>query len=201
MKQWAKGANPQTADQTGQRASLSAFAQEWQNITGAQRDDWDVYAALAAQEKTNSLGETYSVSGFAWYVALSNNLVRAGLSDIDSAPLLGTPETPTITAANLRDSTHPSGSQLALPVPGDPADRYIAAYASVYNSQGRKAALVPSRWLVTDPWTVSVNINVQSGINTKFGTIQAGQVAFYRARVMNLEGRMGADSTIRVVAV
>lgn len=93
---WNNTTNPRTAPQQVDRAYMSAHASEWEDLTQAQRDDWDTYAAAAAQELTNSLGETYYASGFNWYCRINQHLLLAGRSRRDTYPTVAAPAAPTV---------------------------------------------------------------------------------------------------------
>ncbi len=196
VKTWGKGSNPRTAPQTQQRANLVQFAQNWKNLTAAQRTDWDTYAALPAQDKTNSLGETFSISGFAWYVALSNNLKRAGAAAIDSAPLLGTPATPIIQDARLVDDGFAGDSRIRLTAGSPTLTAEHIVTGVVLNSEGRATATINRTWLNTEVPNVGRAVFFQDEINAKFGTIQTTQFGFFEIQIQNAEGRQGAPDAI-----
>lgn len=199
-KIWSKGSNPRTAKQTEQRSRLSNFAQNWQNLTSAQRADWDTYAALAAQDKIDSLGETFSISGFAWYVALSNNLVRANRTAIDSAPVLGTPATPVIESASLNDDSSGTSSQVKMTAGSPQLSSDHIVTGNVVNTLARTTTTINRKWLTTEVPNVNRVANFQGEINEKFGTIQLEQFAFYEVQIQNLEGRQGSVASISVQA-
>ncbi len=195
LKAWAKGSNPKTATQTAHRAILSSFSQNWQNITAAQRTAWDVYAALAAQDKTNSLGETYSVSGFAWYVALSTNLVNAGLSAIDSAPVLGTPGTPIIESVLLRTTDSGLSTAVRLTAGSPGLTDSIPAYISLFYSQARLVGQNQPPWMNTTIPDAGRRIFMKTESELKFGVIQLGNSAKFTVAIQSTEGRRGPEAT------
>jgi len=110
LKSWGKGSNPRSALQTANRADLTTFAQSWAAISAANKTNWDTYAAAAAQDKTNSLGETYSASGFNWFCAINFNRRTVGSAQLDTSPAVAVPGTPIIqtkrfdTTASVLDS-------------------------------------------------------------------------------------------------
>jgi len=86
VRQWSRGSNPRSEGQQIQRQHLGDFATKWNQLTDAERLDWDDYADDPAQELTNSLGETYFASGFNWYVRINTHLAIAAAAERDDAP-------------------------------------------------------------------------------------------------------------------
>ena len=93
---WSRPSNRRTASQTDRRSKLAHAAGLWRTEDSGDRDDWDTWAALPAQEKTNSLGEAYYVSGFDWYVAINIRLELMGRSWRHVFPDTAAPDAPTI---------------------------------------------------------------------------------------------------------
>ena len=59
---------PRTENQMNQRAIFAEMASDWRDLSAIDKTGWDTYAALPAQELTDSMGEPYFISGFNWYV-------------------------------------------------------------------------------------------------------------------------------------
>lgn len=95
-KLWARGANPRTEGQSEERAFVGRMPEEWRALSGAQRTAWDTFAALGAQELTNSMGETYYASGYNWFVKCNVRLLRVERSTIAAVPAQARPSAPTI---------------------------------------------------------------------------------------------------------
>ena len=69
-------ANANTTDTTGRQAARLAFADfatQWATITQSQRNDWDTWAALPAQEKFDSLGNSYYLTGYQSFIECNIN--------------------------------------------------------------------------------------------------------------------------------
>lgn len=96
IKRWRKPVRRSRPLQTYSRAVLSGFAAAWRTLEQTQRDDWDVYAADPAQEKTNSLNLPYFASGFNWFCQINRQLVTAGRAQTEDPPTIGTPSAPGI---------------------------------------------------------------------------------------------------------
>lgn len=70
----------------------------WLGITDSQRSDWNDYAALPAQQQTDSLGNNYYLSGFQWFAKC--NLAKQRYSAVvqEDAPTIAAPTTTAIIA-------------------------------------------------------------------------------------------------------
>jgi hypothetical protein len=93
--------NPGTTFQAAVRARLSAAADDWKGLTAGQRAGW---ADLGNQMvRSDSMGSSYSLTGFQAYVSLRSNLAAAGDAALTDAPLYAPPDpmltlTPTISS-------------------------------------------------------------------------------------------------------
>ena len=191
LKSWAKGGDQRSTLQTVQRNRIARWAQGWQGITGAQRTDWDTYAALPAQELTNSLGDPYYVSGFAWYVNLNTALQAAGAGPISAAPVLATPGTSIINSFNVRSTASGLGCFIDFNG-GDPTlTMNKAIFISLANSLGRAVRPTRPRFIKIGVPAGPRFVIFTTEINTIFGTLQIGQKAFAFIYAQNSEGRRG----------
>lgn len=100
-RSWSKGSNPQSTKQTEQRARLSSLPNSWRILTPAQQTAWDTFAALPAQELTDSLGETYVLSGYGWYVKTNTRNLVMGDPLRSAVPTIARPPAPTISSVQL----------------------------------------------------------------------------------------------------
>lgn len=95
--------DPSSVFQQAVRARLATAAQTWRTLTATQREGW---ATLGDQiTRNDSLGQTYTLTGFQCYVQISNNRAAAGDAIVNDAPVHLPPNpitsvTPTITAAS-----------------------------------------------------------------------------------------------------
>lgn len=123
--------NPSSTAQGVVRARLAANAAAWRALTGDQRAGWSDLGN--SMTRTDSLGQTYTLNGFAAYCSVNNNLVAIGSSTVSAAPALVTPPalltaTITLTAASF------SIAYTATPL-GTGA--HLLAFASPQRSAGR----------------------------------------------------------------
>lgn len=78
------GTNPNTALQQTARTTLANYSSNYRQLTQAQRDGW---IALGAQmTRTDSLGQTYTLTGQQAYISVNRNLVTVGGTPTASAP-------------------------------------------------------------------------------------------------------------------
>lgn len=98
LRSWVMPSNPNTASQQAVRATLSVLAAAWSGtLTSGERAAWAAYEATLTF--TSKIGVNYQISGFDAYVAANGSRIVAGLSRIDTAPVIGgfatfTPVTP-----------------------------------------------------------------------------------------------------------
>ncbi len=197
VKSWAKGANPATTDQSNARNTLVSFASNWRDLTQAERDGWDTYAALSAQDLTNSLGETYSISGFNWYVRINTHLEGFTDPQRDAAPTNTRPVAPTITTqAQQRYFTTGSATTSAV--------RFLAASPVIGEAhvikcrifgQGRLA--IAHNFVLVRIANVdgSNRVTIQTQLEAKFGTIVANTRLFIEAFIQDDQGQRGPVDT------
>ncbi|KKL46357.1 hypothetical protein LCGC14_2346350, partial [marine sediment metagenome] len=95
-KLWAPPSQPRTSRQSIERAYLAQMPNLWRDLTGVQQAAWDTFAALAAQELTNSLGDAYYISGYGWFCKCNVRLLRVGLTPLVPVPTQARPAAPTI---------------------------------------------------------------------------------------------------------
>lgn len=100
---WTKGANPRTPTQSVQRGYVSEMPQAWRALTPVQQAAWDTWAALPAQQKTNSLGLGYYISGYAWFVCINTRLRIMGLATRTAPPAGARPPALTATVHQYDD--------------------------------------------------------------------------------------------------
>lgn len=196
VKAWGRGSNPRTTRQSVHRGNLINLAQSWRNVAAIDKGNWDVYAALPAQELTNSLGEAYFISGFNWFCRINLNRFSAGLAQSDAFPTLGIPAVPIVTAVQFFKTSGSSTSRIFLDA-GDPEfDELHVFKATMYNSHGRLVASEIPNFLVTKLHGVSPFVTVfQSDLEAKFGTIIEGQKGFLSVQTQFADGRRGPAFT------
>ncbi len=200
LKTFGKGSNPRSFIQTEQRGILVEFAQSWKSLTAGEQSGWDTYAAAAAQEKFNSLGESYFVSGFNWFVAININRKINGQAQLDTAPVAAVPGQPTLQFARFSVTGAVLDSRVLLTAGSSGLTDPLAVYARVFNSDGRQTASQVRIHLLTEVPSGSRDVVLTDEIDDKFGTIQLGQKCFFEVATQSTEGRQGARDAIAVDA-
>lgn len=198
-KPFAKSSNPRTAFQATQRVSLQQFAIMWQTLSTAIRALWNAYAALPAQAKTDSLGNTYYVSGFNWFISFNILQISVG-----RAPWLAAPSAtvvPTIVPSTLVCNKDPANNcVVTYPTPpGTGADTLF--HFQLRLTSGRLTVPIRDYVLIhhvnRDDFTNPVTI---SNLDDFFGPIQAGQTLWLRSHRKASQGRDGPSEFISAVA-
>lgn len=95
-KMWSRGANPRTELQSNDRLRMSLMPARWRALSDSEREAWDDWAALPANEQTNALGDAYYLSGWESFVRINVRLLRAGRSIRDDPPVESIPAAPVI---------------------------------------------------------------------------------------------------------
>ena len=125
MKAKVTPVNPNTAHQSGQRALMGNLSQAWTGLSAADKASW---VNLGEQTtRVNVFGDTTYYTGFSLFVKLNRNIVLAGGTVIDSAPVIDVPAPPSFTSLAAA-SVAPSMS-LAF-TPTVPAGAAMFVYAT-----------------------------------------------------------------------
>jgi hypothetical protein len=193
---WGRGANQRTTPQTTQRNRQSSFAAQWRAMTAVQQAAWNTWAALPGQNKTNSLGVTYSVSGFDWFVALNGNLQAAGDPGITAVPVLAVPAAPLAISATVRSDVTGGNSNVTFNAADPNLGMRAPIFCQLVNSIGRTVGNPRDRLIIGTPIVGSLAIFVTTPIRTKYGAILIGQRAFFKTMWQNAEGRRSAPTTV-----
>lgn len=94
--------NPVTGPQTLVRGNFGTLAAAYRTLTSTQQADW--IALGANMIRTDSLGQTYDLTGLQAYEAINRNLFTYGSSSTSTAPLYAPPAalaTATVTATSV----------------------------------------------------------------------------------------------------
>lgn len=123
--------NPNSPFQATVRARLALNAAAWRALTDVQRAGW---TALGLQmNRTDSLGQTYNLTGFAAYCSVNNNNLAAGNAVVSSAPTFATPTAISTATITLTSAAY----SIAFTVTPLPAGARLFAYASPQRAAGR----------------------------------------------------------------
>lgn len=191
---WARGPNPMTSAQTAQRRITSAMSEAWRQLSQVQRDAWDVWAALPAQDKTNSLGVTYSASGFNWYVAINTRLTVVGRAVRIAPPAAARPAAPSAVAAVFYKTGHASDSFVAW-TSGQFVGFDLVLYVAIANSPGVLNLYRGWRLTLVSQAPGATAETIQDECEAIFGTLYLGQRGFARIARQTTDGLRSSWST------
>jgi len=123
--------NPSSVAQAVARASLGARAAAYRALTDAQRAGWESLGLMLT--RTDSLGQTYTLSGLQAYVSVNALNAAAGNAVVADAPALTTPGTLTTAVITL------TAAALSIAYTGTPlaAGVRLFSFASPQRSAGR----------------------------------------------------------------
>ncbi len=193
---WSKGANPRSTPQSDQRGRLGSIAASWRDLTQVQRDDWIAYALLAAQDLVNSLGETYSASGFNWYVRINDHLELAGEARRVDAPTLTRPLAPIIEQpGTLLYKTGGSANTRVRITGASPNPAFNHYVTARITGEGRSAIAAGFKFQKIDVPDVNRRILFQSPLESSFGTIELLQRMFVDLQSQDSHGQRSPSDT------
>jgi len=163
---------PRTSAQLNQRARMATNAAGWRALTDAQRAGWLSLGLMIT--RTDSLGQTYSLNGFAAYCSVNNNKLQAGDAVVSAAPAVVTPAglatvTITLTAAAL------SIAYTATPLP---AATRLFIFASPQRSAG-VSFNGDYRLLAVTAAAAASPHNLLAAYTAKFGVPVVGNKVFF----------------------
>lgn len=163
--------NPATSAQGLVRARMSANAAAWRTLTGAQRAGWTTLGESMA--RTDSLGQSYTLTGFQAYCSCNNLKQLAGDATVADAPALVTPGTILTATVTL---TSASFSIAYTPTPMPAATRLIV-FASPQRSAGRSFEN-DMRFILVTAAAAASPANVLAAYTAKFGVPVTGNRIF-----------------------
>lgn len=185
--------NPASAFQGTVRARLSANAAAWRVLTGAQRAGWNDLALSLT--RTDSLGQTYTPTGFGAYVSVNNNNVAAGNAVVANAPALVTPTALAIGAVTLTAAAF----TIAYTVDPLPAGARCFTFVSNQVSAGR-AFNGDYRLLQVSAAAAASPVNAYAAYVARFGVPVVGNRIFVKLECYAAGFKSAANVTSAVVA-
>lgn len=195
IKQWSRSSNPRTPAQSTVRNRLGGFSSAWKDLTQAQRDDWDDYADDAAQELTNPLGETYFISGQAWFVRINSHLEEAGAASRDDPPTLTRPLAPIISGIAMRSTSGGNTSQVQLDAASPGLTELHLLTLRLFYSKGRQSATSGFRHMILETETGARFLPFQDEAEAAFGDIPNDSKGFVQVSVQDAHGQRGPVDT------
>lgn len=172
--------NPNTSAQVVARAYLQTASAGWRALTQAQRDAWDTYAAT--KPRTNSLGQTYYLTGAQTYVGYYGLYSQAGLTVLVIPPTSG-PATPLATLTITMDDPDVPDCDAAFTATPLAAGVKLMLETTPMVSAGRQY-LQDYRLLVTSAAAAASPLAFETQYVARFGTLQEDAKVGARARTI-----------------
>ena len=170
--------NPRSSAQGLVRARMSANAASWRTLTAAQRAGWNDLGLSMVRK--DSLGQSYTLTGFQTYCSVNNNLVMCGQAVISAATGLVTPSA-LLTAAVTTTAGTLSVAYNPTPLP---AATYLALFASPQRSAGRSFE-GDFRMVGISAAAAVSPYNALTAYTAKFGAPVVGNRIFFSLVVVN----------------
>ncbi len=164
--------NPNSTQQGVVRARMAANAANWRTLTSAQRAGWTALAL--SMNRTDSLGQTYTLNGFLAFCSVNNNLGVAGVANVTDAPALVTP------AAILTAVITLSATVLSIVYTVSPlaAAEKLLSFVSPQRSAGRSYE-GDFRLIAVSAAAAASPANLFAAYVAKFGTPVVGNRIFF----------------------
>lgn len=163
--------NPSTAFQGTVRNRMAANSAAWRALTSAQRAGWETLGSGIS--RTDALGQTYTLNGFAAYCSVNNNNLAAGNAVVADAPAIVTPPglvTATITATSAALSVAYTATPLSAGV-------RLFIYCSPSRSAGRTFE-GDLRLIAVTAAAAASPANIFTAYSARFGAPVTGNVVF-----------------------
>jgi hypothetical protein len=171
LRRRAVPVQPRTPAQVDQRARMSLNAAAWRGLTDAQRAGW---GSLGSQmTRRDSLGQTYTMTGFMAYASVNTNNLVAGNAVVADAPVLMTPDA--IVSATIT-LTHAAFSVAYTPTPLGAGERLLI-FASPQQSAGRTFN-GDYRLIAVTAAAAASPANILTAYTAKFGVPLTGNKIF-----------------------
>lgn len=163
--------NPATGAQGVVRSRMSANAAAWRVLTSDQRAGWSDLGN--SMTRSDSLGQSYNLTGFMAYCSVNNNLVAIGLATVSAAPALLTPSALLTCAVTLTSASF----SLAYTVTPLPSGAHLLVFASPQRSAGR-AFEGDFRLIQVSAAAAASPANILAAYTSKFGVPVTGNRIF-----------------------
>lgn len=163
--------NPNSTFQVAVRTRMSVNASAWRILTAAQRAGWADLGGMIS--RTDSLGQSYTLNGFAAYCSVNNNNSAAGNAVVADAPIYTEPTalatlTPTVTSASF---------SLAYTVTPLPAGARLFAYVGPQRTAGRNFE-GDMRLITVTAAAAASPANILAAYTARFGVPVTGNKVF-----------------------
>lgn len=165
--------NPNTTFQSDVRARLSANATAWRSLTDEDRLSWGYLGASVL--RTDSLGQSYTLTGLQAFVLVNNNLAAAGEAAVTTPPTYLLPDP--VNSLTLTATAGVAAFSVAFTATPLPASTRLFVFASPQRSQGISFEN-DLRLIVVSAAAAASPVNALAGYTARFGTLVAGNKIF-----------------------
>ena len=188
---WHTPPNPRSGPQRTTRSTLARWAVTWRSLSAANQATWTAYAALPAQQLTDSLGQPYYANGLNWYITTQINLAIIGAAASTVAPVAARPAVPIV--QTLLWSVASAAQPRWLLTVGSPGlGLYHKMFLNIVNSVGQQIGPTNFFYMLSAIPDGSRIIRCYTQALAKFGTQFVGQKAFGYIRVIGADGQQSA---------
>lgn len=163
--------NPSSSAQGTVRGRLATNAAAWRALTDTQRAGWESLAG--GMTRTDALGQTYTLNGFAAYCSVNNNNLAAGDAVVSTAPGMVSPSAVVLGAITL---TAAAFTIAYTPTPLAAGNR-IFIFCSPQRSAGRSFE-ADYRLILVSAAAAASPANPFSNYQARLGTPVTGQKIF-----------------------
>jgi len=187
VKSWSMPSNPRSEPQNLPRALTALLPSEWRALSSAQRAAWDTWAALPAQARTNSLGQSYYPSGYNQFCLINTRIIPFGTSLRSTPPSSAVPSPPSLTALNAYTGASNNSEITFSGSPFAALDAIVTA--AIHTGDGllshsyRQLILTRDDTNPTSPW------DIQSALEDLFGQLSVGQKLYVAVAVQTPDGQ------------
>lgn len=164
--------NPATGNQGTTRARLADAAANYRELSDAQRAGWETLGL--SMSRTDSLGQTYTLTGLQAYVSVNSLKAAAGDAQINDAPALVTPEALLTSTITLEDTPTFSIAYTTTPLA---ASTRLFTFASPQRSAGRSFES-DYRLIAVSAAAAASPANVLAAYTARFGVPVLGNRVF-----------------------
>ena len=196
VRAWSRGANPRTEKQSRQRSRWSYQPTLWRALSDSERDDWNIWAADPAQEKTNALGEPYYANGFDWFVTINTRLARSGYGPRTAPPTDTVPAIPVIDAFTYEDDAGTFVCEIEYDPAEFPSPMNIVIFCAVVPRGARMVQYPGYKLLVSGLASPTGTYDFAPDYAAVFGVPQVGDRAFLRVYAQTDEGPRSAAAAM-----
>lgn len=163
------------------KAIVAANSRAWADLTEVVRAAWKTWAG--ENPVINRLGQARTLSGHQAFVQLNSRLLYAGQTPLTNPPMGAAPP-PALTSITSLDISDTEAEIGFTPTPlaathALQISAYPAPSEGIANVKNRLALVYTGAAATTSP------VDVFADVETRFGTLQAGQVLHIAARVLD----------------